>query len=186
MNNIDTMISELVRREGGYSNDPADAGGETMYGITVAEAHRNGYNGPMKDMPFDVAVKIYKAKYWSGPNFDKVAQLFPILGEKLFDFGVNCGTGFAATQLQRCLTALNNGGADYPDLKPDGSIGQVTLNALSAFLSKRSGDMGRRTLLFMVAAQQSNRYLELAEKNPTNEKFLYGWQSQRALYDAIL
>lgn len=184
--NIDLAINELIQREGGYSNDPADSGGETMFGITVAEARRNGYNGAMKDMPFDFAVKIYKARYWIGPGFDKVALVFDRLAEKLFDVGVNCGVDFAAKTLQRVLNSLNNAGTDYPDLKVDGSIGPATVDALKKFLAKRTGDLGRRTLLFMVAAFQSVHYVEIAEANQKNEKYVYGWQSQRALYDALI
>lgn len=183
---IAQQIDALVSREGGYTNDPKDPGGETNFGITIKVARANGYLGPMRDLPRSTAVQIYEKEYWLKPGFATVAVGFPLLGEKLFDFGVNCGQSVAATSLQRCLTALNNGGADYPDLKPDGNIGAVTIAALKAFLAKRGGDMGKRTLLFMVAAIQSVRYLELAENNPSQEKYLYGWENQRALYDAIL
>lgn len=185
MVNIAALIDAVIAREGGYSNDPNDAGGETNFGITIATARRNGYNGPMRNMLRSTAVAIYTKEFWTGPAFDRVAVIFPTLGEKLFDIGVNCGTRYAATIFQRCLTALNNGGVAYPDLKPDGQIGTVTLAALSAFLTARSGDLGRRTLLFMVAAFQAVRYVELAETVPTNEKYLFGWESQRALYDAL-
>ena len=40
---------------------------------------------------------------------------------------------------------------------------------------------GRRVLLGMVTAQQSVRYLEIVERNPSQEVFEFGWQLNRAL-----
>ncbi len=182
---INATIDDVVKREGGYVNDPKDAGGETNFGITIKVARANGYAGAMRDMPRAFAVEVYKRQYWTGPAFDRVAVIFPTLGEKLLDIGVNMGPDFAARSLQRCLTVLNDQGRLYPDLKPDGAIGNVTLAALRSYLAARAGDMGRRTLLFMVAAMQSVRYVELAEANPNNEKFMQGWQFNRGLYNAL-
>ena len=183
---INKIIDELIGREGKYVNDPSDAGGETNWGITVKVARGNGYLAPMKDMPRTTAHAIYLNEYWMKPGLPAVNALFPILARKLLDIGVNCGTSFASITLQRCLNVLNDGGKLYPDLKVDGDVGPTTIRALDAYLKRRTGDMGRRTLLFMVAAQQSNRYLEIAESKSSQERFMYGWQSQRALYDAIL
>ena len=47
------------------------------------------------------------------------------------------GPAVAATFLQRALTALNRNGKDYPDLVPDGRIGEQTLAALDGFLNAR-------------------------------------------------
>ena len=48
---IEAMIDATIGREGGYSNHPADRGGETIWGITAAVARRNGYAGAMRSMP---------------------------------------------------------------------------------------------------------------------------------------
>ena len=47
----DQIIDEIIRKEGGYVNDPADSGGETNWGITVNRARQSGYNGDMRTMP---------------------------------------------------------------------------------------------------------------------------------------
>ena len=40
--NIEQYLDELIKREGGYVNNPADRGGATKYGITEAVARANG------------------------------------------------------------------------------------------------------------------------------------------------
>ena len=48
--NITDTITVLIQREGGYTNNPNDKGGETNFGITVAVARAFGYTGPMTSM----------------------------------------------------------------------------------------------------------------------------------------
>jgi hypothetical protein len=48
---VDTLIDEVISREGGYVDHPADRGGPTMFGITEAVARANGYDGPMRNLP---------------------------------------------------------------------------------------------------------------------------------------
>lgn len=175
---IDQMLDELLKVEGGYVNDPADSGGETNYGITKAVAMANGYTSPMKSMPVAVAKDIYRRMYWTAPGFDRVATVAPRVAQELFDTGVNMGPKVAATFLQRALTALNLGGTAYPDLKPDGQLGNVSIGALTAFIHLR-GAPGEEALIHALDALQGERYIRLAEDNPKNEKFLYGWLANR-------
>ena len=68
---------------------------------------------------------------------------------------------------------------DYPDLVPDGRIGERTLAALDAFLDVRGRANGETVLLRALEALQGERYLRLAERRPANEAFLYGWLANR-------
>ncbi|ALX99139.1 Glycosyl hydrolase 108 family protein [Acinetobacter baumannii] len=119
--NIEKYLDELIKREGGYVNNPADRGGATKYGITEAVARANGFKGNMRDLPLDVAKAIYRKNYWTAPRFDQVNIISSAVAEELLDTGVNCGTGFAKPLLQRALNLLNNNGkAGWPDLSVDG------------------------------------------------------------------
>jgi lysozyme family protein len=97
----------------------------------------------------------------------------------LFDTGVNMGPSIAVTFLQRALTALDRSGQHYPDLVPDGRIGERTLAALDTFLEIRGEASGETVLLRALEALQGERYLRLAEPRPANEAFLYGWLANR-------
>ena len=176
---IDRLIDALIEREGGYVSHPADKGGPTCFGITEAVARAHGYCGTMRDLPRDEAVAIYRRLYWLRPRFDQISKRSRRIGGELFDTGVNMGPAVAATFLQRALTALNRNGSDYPDLVPDGRIGEVTLAALDAYFTVRGQVMGETVLLRALEALQGERYLRLAERRPANEAFLYGWLSNR-------
>ena len=176
--NVDDLIDELIEREGGYVNHPADRGGPTRFGITETVARAHGYAGAMAELPRDEAAAIYRRLYWLRPRFDQVAERAPRVAAELFDTGANMGPAVAATFLQRALTALNRTGKDYPDLVPDGRVGPVTLAALDAFLAVR-GKAGEQVILRAIEALQGERYLRLAEKRPANEAFLYGWLANR-------
>lgn len=178
MTNIETELDALIAREGGYSNDPQDNGGETMYGITKHVADAFGYVGAMKDMSKEQAKEIYRKRYWIQPGFDKVFALSPAIAMECFDSGVNMGVSTASKFLQRSLNVLNNSGVLFPDMAVDGGIGAMTLCDLSKFLDARKKD-GEIVLLRMLNALQSVRYIEIAEGNTSQEKFVYGWQFNR-------
>lgn len=177
---IERELDLLVKREGGYSNNPSDAGGETMYGITVAVARENGYMGPMKDMPLFVAKDIYRRKYWTGPRFDKVAALSPAIAAEMFDTGVNMGTAKAGEFLQMALNAFNLQATKYDDLLEDGDIGGKSLDALTAFLRWRGAE-GERVMVRTLNCLQGARYVELSRRRAANEDFVYGWIKERVV-----
>ncbi|MGZ2412106.1 lysozyme family protein [Sphingomonas sp. F9_3S_D5_B_2] len=176
---VDGLIDELLQREGGFVDHPADKGGPTCFGITEAVARAHGYAGTMRKLPRSEAAAIYRRLYWLRPRFDEVARRAPRVGAELFDTGVNMGPAVAATFLQRALTALNRNGADYADVLPDGRIGERTLDALDAFLAARGSRGGETVLMRALEALQGERYLRLAERRPANEAFLYGWLANR-------
>ncbi|MGE4431900.1 MAG: glycoside hydrolase family 108 protein [Sphingobium sp.] len=176
---IEEIIAEILRAEGGYVNDSRDAGGETNFGITIAVARANGFQGAMRDLPRSLAIEIYRRQYVIAPGFDRIAIIAPLIGAELVDTGVNMGPTVAAKFLQRALNGLNNQGKDFADLIVDGAAGQKTRDALTAFIRKRGGE-GERRLLALLNALQGERYLSLCEGRSENEAFLYGWLTRVA------
>lgn len=177
MNLADT-IAELIVREGGYSNDPHDSGGETMFGVTLSVARAYGYMGPMNMLPRAVAVAIYTERYWTEVGLNKVALHSGRIAEECLDTAVNMGTSWPGRFLQRALNALNKGTTLYPNMTVDGRIGPMTVEAMRIFLVVRGTD-GETVLMRMLNAQQGVRYLELAEAAPKNEDYEFGWWLNR-------
>lgn len=171
-----SFIDDLLNREGGYSNNPADKGGETNFGVTVEVARENGYSGEMKDMPRAFAQAVYLKKYWHDPHFDEVAKLCEPLADKMFDIGVLSGPTTATRFLQRALISLGLSSTET------GLWGNNDPQCLQHFLTQRGGN-GVKVIIFMVAAQQAVAYMNDAIKNPTQSQFEYGWQLNRSLYE---
>lgn len=175
---IDTLIDGVIGREGRFSNNPADPGGATMWGITERVARANGYNGAMNTLPRQTAKDIYFSQYVRKPGFAAIMPISEAIAEELVDTGVNMGPPVASIMLQRSLNALNNQGRDYADLKVDGDVGPATIAALKAYLAKR-GKEGEAVLLRALNALQGERYIGIAEGRQASEAFLYGWLRTR-------
>jgi lysozyme family protein len=95
--NYDYCLREVLKYEGGYSNHPADPGGPTNFGITLADYRRyikaNGTALDVKNMRLEDAKKIYKERYWDALSADNLPSGVDFC---VFDYGVNSGIGRAA------------------------------------------------------------------------------------------
>lgn len=169
------IINAIIDVEGGYVNDPNDSGGETNFGITVAVARANGYNGAMRNLPRSVAFDIYLAKYWDAVKGDDLVKLSEHVAEEVVDTSVNMGPKRAGKFLQRALNSLNNQAKLYPDLAVDGAIGPATVSALRGYLAERNELVLSRALNCLQGAY----YIDLAERREKDERFVYGWFKNR-------
>jgi lysozyme family protein len=116
MSAFDDAFTALVGNEGGYSNNPADPGGETMWGVTARVAREQGYQGAMKDLPLETAKSIARKLYWDPYQCD---QFDARVAFQVFDAAYN--GGHPAQWLQQAA------GVDA-----DGVIGAVTVAAVRA------------------------------------------------------
>jgi lysozyme family protein len=113
--NFDEAFDRLLGHEGGYSFNPSDPGGETMFGVTARVARANGYTGDMRALPRDKAKEIYRTKYWAPVRADDLPSA---LRFDVFDSAVNSGPAQAIEWLQEAV-----------GVEPDGKIGPMTLAA---------------------------------------------------------
>lgn len=168
------LITEVIEREGGYSNDPSDRGGETMYGITIKVARRNGYQGEMKHLPYAFAFSIYQKRYWNTLKLDAISQISDEISKQLFDFGVNSGAHNAGCSFQAVLNVLNQQQAIYPDLVTDGILGSKTIKALAAFFQHRGND-GLTVLNEVIRGKRISFCIDIAINDQSQEKYQFGW-----------
>jgi len=176
--NFTKTIADLIDKEGDFSDHPADRGGPTRFGITQVVARANNYIGDIRFLPRVVAEAIYYKRYIMGPGFDKVAQVSVELAEEMIDTGVNMGPAIPGPYLQRLLNILNQRGTRYADIFVDGKIGPITMDALRKFAGYR-GPEGLVVLTKAMNDLQAARYIEIAEKNESQEDFIYGWLKNR-------
>lgn len=179
---VNKLVDQVIGVEGGYASHPADRGGATNWGITEQVARAHHYVGDMRNLPRKVAAAIYVQRYWLEVGLDRVAAASPELAAELFDIAVNMGPRWAGTLFQRALNVLNRGAGDYPDIAADGRIGTMSIDALGRFIARRKGP-GLIVLLRAVTCLRGARYIEIAEKNPSQEAFVYGWLLNRVGQD---
>ena len=180
----DWIIRDKTAVEAGYVNNPNDLGKETNHGITYAVANTPAikeklvelfnWNGNMRDLTREMAYWIYEREYWDKLRLNDVIKHHVLLADKLFDIGINAGVGRAALWLQQILTVMNNKGKLYPDLKPDGAVGNITIGALNNYVEKR-GHRAIPRLLLALFCMQGQHYINISLSREENETFTYGW-----------
>jgi len=178
MSEFDKAFHKLMEVEGGYVDHPSDLGGPTHYGITHKTAVEYGYLGDMRELPQTLAKEIYKDKYWYSQHLDSISQLAPAVAAEMFDTGVNMGSFWAALFLQQSLNAFNKKETLWYDIKEDGQVGSLTIQALQNLIRSR-GDEGLVVLVKAMDCLQGARYLHISEKRQDNEDFTYGWIKER-------
>lgn len=111
-------IRRLLKSEGGYVNHPADPGGPTNFGVTIADyrryVKRDATAADVRAMQQATAVAIYKPKYWDAIKCDSLPAGVDYCE---FDYAVNSGTGRAPKVLQRVLGLPASGRVDDATLR---------------------------------------------------------------------
>src|ERR1700730_17105209 len=120
---FDACLAFTLKEEGGYSDDPADPGGATNMGITLA-TYRQWSDNPnlgavqVQDLSERTARAIYRSLYWNPLRADALPAGVDL---SVFDMGVNAGIWGSARLLQRAL--------GFTGEEVDGCVGPETLGA---------------------------------------------------------
>lgn len=152
-----------------YTNDPDDPGGPTRYGIIESEARIAGYSGDMKDFSLEMALQIYKRKYWDLLCLDKI--LDQEIADQIFQAAVNQGVPRWKVYIQQICNHL------LPPynrlLLVDGVIGDKTLDAINQIAKSN-----RIQLSQDIRKVQEKRYDEVVTANVNLQKFRKGWSNR--------
>lgn len=172
------IIAKVIGIEGGYVNDASDSGGKTRWGITRNVAIDFGFKGDMRELPKDTAISIYKRGYWDKVNGDSLLKHKEELAHEMFEQSVNMGVSKAVKNLQTVLNALNRIEKDYDDVTVDGVMGGNTIKSVRLLHLKR-GTRGLIVLVSYLNALQGAFYIELSQRREKDERFVFGWGSER-------
>jgi len=158
------ILDYVLQFEGGFTNNPADHGGATKFGITAADYGRflglpgTASAAQVSNMTRDEAVTIYKQDYINKPGFASITD--GTLKLVIVDSGVLFGTGRAIRWLQQALK-----------VKVDGVMGDETHTALGD-----CPDLSR--LARRVLELRFNAIADIVAKNHSQTIFLRGWMSR--------
>lgn len=184
-----TSFDKTIKSEGGYANNPNDAGKETYKGISrVFNPNWSGWPiiDSMKHHPgfpanlssnSDLHSKVfyfYKAEYWNKIQGDSI--MYQEVADELFDSSVLHGIKTAVMFLQEALNILNKNQTLYRDIVVDGSLGSVTLSVIQSCVNV---DGSPKLLLKMMNFFQVKHILERTEERKQNETFVRGWINNR-------
>jgi len=142
---FNTAFEILLRFEGGISNNKADKGGLTKYGIS----HAAYPNLNIAELTEDMARDIYERDYWNPAGCNK---LKPELQYIHFDTAVNCGVVTAIKLLQT-----------VSGVKQDGIIGPETIQAAD------------KISIDDYANARIGFYKSIVDKDKNQVIFLTGW-----------
>lgn len=98
--NFDQAFDRLVGNEGGYTNNPADPGGETKFGISK----RSYPTVDIAALTLDQAKAIYLRDFWNPIGDAHAAIKFQV-----FDFAVNSSIPTAIRKLQAAIGVADDG-----------------------------------------------------------------------------
>lgn len=166
---IKKIIQELLNKEGGYVNHPADHGGETNHGITKRTYSAYFNKRPedvtskdMKDITQELAEKIFYTLYYIRPKINLLPEIIQPL---MLDMAVNHGPHTSVQMLQKNLAFMG-----FTVGKWDGVCGEKTISA-----STRCTEKHHDELINHLIDSRVSFYHDIIDNDPSQKVFEKGW-----------
>jgi len=194
--------AQTVGREGAWSEDTDDPGKGTWKGISevmdpespiwpIVNKYRElpGFPGNMKNDPeLEAATQsTYRRKYWKLMGLDMIKSL--VIQCKLFDSGVNVGTGTVSLYLRIILNSFNRKGTHWKDIVVTTFMDIDALNAVNAMLLEPRGEdvlyseLNGWQRVYYTIGRGPFQYLvdQISKLTPDSwrETFAWGWEENR-------
>jgi lysozyme family protein len=172
MADFNLYFPTLLRNQGGFVDDPADPGGASNMGITMAQWQQGAQSllgvpptlENLRALTVAQAAVIYKTDFWNGIQGDQIAS--QALADIVFDFFVQAGS-HAILLLQ-----------DLLNVAPTGTFDAALSSAVNA---TDTADLYAR-----YRQGRINYFQELAASHPVLQRFLPGWLERSESFPATL
>ena len=170
---VQDIAYEIVRREGGFVNDPDDPGGATNHGVTIQTMRRFGLDldldgdvnvADVMALQPDQAVDLFLKHYYEAP---RIGLLPEVLRASVFDMYVNAGVA-AVKLLQQLLRQMGYA------LTVDGVIGPLTSRA-----AHEAAQKAPQHLADAYGIERRNFYFRLADQRVASRKFARSRSGQK-------
>ncbi|MEM6889095.1 MAG: holin-associated N-acetylmuramidase [Pseudomonadota bacterium] len=165
MQTVREIATEIIRREGGFVNDPDDPGGATNFGVTIHTMRALGLDidrdgtvtvADVRALSREQAIEIFEKHYFEKPL---IALLPSALQAAVFDMYVNAGAN-AVKILQRLLNDLGH------QLALDGVLGPKTISA-----AQEAYQRGAQEIVDAYAIARRNYYFRIADRRSASRKY---------------
>lgn len=180
MADINKLAPIIFKWEGGFVNDPADAGGATNKGVTLA-TYRNYCKLKKKPMPTvadlkaitdETVVDILRVYYWNPCKADEIKN------QSIANLIVNSVWGSGTGYIKKVQ--------EVAGVKPDGIVGKMTLSAINGadqrYLFTRLWNRRKKFFEDITASSIAAYERKIGRKatenelmKHTNKRFLKGW-----------
>lgn len=150
---FESAFTVLMEFEGYMSDDLADAGGLTKFGIS----QKSYPDLDIASLTMADAKAIYESDYFRRSH---AHTLPPLLACNVFDTAVNMGTGRAVRFLQRAIGTT-----------ADGIFGSGSRRQLESALTHQ----GEENVVLDLLSYRAVFYAKLAARKTTQSKYLRGW-----------
>jgi lysozyme family protein len=167
MSDFNDAIPTVLRREGGFVDNPNDPGGATNFGVSARWLQSKGLLEQLEEgdktqdevmairsMTKEQAMGFYKAYWWDFYKYQDL-QSQPV-ATKVFDTAVNMGASRSHRILQKIV-----------GVPQDGVLGAKSFAEANA--------MSPSVLIVNFQSAQAQFYRGLVAKNPKLQEFLTGW-----------
>lgn len=164
---ITHLINDVLVKEGGFVNHPADKGGATNFGITQETLSRFLEHAvsieDVKNLDVQTARDIYELRYYRAPRIDKLPDA---IQHFVFDCAVNHGPRRAIKFVQQVCN--------------DAGFGPITVDGLMGPKTKATANtcctsMGNDWMLLALIEERRMFYNRIVQRNPSQKVFLRGW-----------
>jgi lysozyme family protein len=173
---IDEVLDLILRNEGGYVNNPNDAGGPTNMGVTQATLSkylgRQASIQDVRNLSVADAKEIYSRNYISGPRIDTLpTDVVPVMA----DAAVLYGHRRAIIFLQ---TVINKAGFGPVDV--DGVIGPMTRQkTIDAYGDGTPSSTTPGKYLINAIVHERIAFCErIVANDPSQSIFMDGWRNR--------
>lgn len=170
MPDIDKMIDDILRREGGYVDHANDRGGATNYGVTQQTLSeylgRAATKDDVRNMDMELAREIYRNRYYYSPQIDR-------LPEPVQPFIFDCSINHGAVRAIKFVQKICNAAGIAAQIGVDGKMGPATERAATV-----TQDSLGREFLDRLIEERRRFYGKIVERDPSQKVFLAGWMNR--------
>lgn len=159
------IIQFIRRAEGAYGNDPLDAGGETVWGITwlTWKSFFGDTHDRFLKMTDDDWGSIFKKLFWDKTLGDQIES--QRVADMIVDWVWNSGKHYPEMYVQDILIH-----AFGQHITEDGNFGPATIASING--------VDEQQLYDDLIAKRLWYFDQCVISHPTNKKFINGWRNR--------